>query len=272
MKAIKILIIGKNSFLANNYKNNTKIKNLTLIDRSSIDSINLEKYTHIINFSLDPKVKKKDYNLTYKLDKKICYLIKNKNIIYVLPSSRAVYSEINKIPYKENCIKKYPNGFYGKNKLKIEKDVKKIINKNYLIIRIPTLLIFDVSKRNLFISRILFNLKKLGKINFDIKSDTFKDFITIEYFSFFLDKLIKKRAKGTYNLSFGKPVLVKQVANNIISGFGKGLVKYTRNNKVKKNQSFVLNNKKIKQKINFSVSKKYILKYCRKLGKSLNYE
>ena len=58
MKNINILIIGKNSLLAKNYKKYSKIKNITNIDRFSINRLNFNKYTHIVNFSFDPNLKK----------------------------------------------------------------------------------------------------------------------------------------------------------------------------------------------------------------------
>ena len=81
MKKINILIIGKNSLLAKNYKKLSKIKNITIIDRFSINRLNLNKYTHIINFSFDQNLKKKSINFKNQLDEKISKKIKDKGII-----------------------------------------------------------------------------------------------------------------------------------------------------------------------------------------------
>ena len=53
----------------------------------------LSLITHLINFSIDPKIYFKEYNSTNHIDEKICNLIKNKNLIYIFPSSRLIYKK-----------------------------------------------------------------------------------------------------------------------------------------------------------------------------------
>ena len=256
MKKTKLLIIGKKSLIANKYYKLSKIKNIDIISRASINNINLKKYSHILNFSFDPKNFKKNYNLTNKLDKKICKLIKNQNVIYILPSSRFVYSSSKN------------KSLYGINKRKIEKDIIKIKKKNYLLLRIGNILTFDISNRSLFISKVLRNLKKFKFIKLDLDKNTYKDFITLDVLSSILDKLINKKVTGIFNLSSNIPIKVHDVAKGIIKGYGKGTIIYEEN--LKKNDSFLLNNKKLKKVIKFKISKKQILNYCRFLGRRLD--
>ena len=54
---------------------------------------------------------------------------------------------------------------------------------------------------------------------------------------------------------------------SILNGFGSGNISYTA---IKKNNSYCLDNKKLSKNIKFSISKKYILNYCKNLGKKLN--
>ncbi len=62
MKKIKILVIGKKSLLASCIKNNSKIENIKFIQYKNLKNINLNKYSHIINFSIDQKNFTKEYS------------------------------------------------------------------------------------------------------------------------------------------------------------------------------------------------------------------
>ena len=254
MKRIKILVIGKKSLLASCIKNNSKIKNIKFIQYKNLKNLNLNTFSHIINFSIDPKNFTNEYSHVRKIDKNICNLIKKNNYIYIFPSSRLIY-------------KKSKNNFYGRNKRKTEIEIKKIVKK-YLILRISTLLTFDYSNRNLFISKALKSLKTKKKIEIDISKNTYKDFITSKFFAYIFDKLVKKNITGTYNLSSNIPIKVNEILKNLIKGYGKGEVVLKK--PFKKNHSFVLNNVKLKNKVKFKLSKKDILNYCVKLGKQLN--
>ena len=116
MSDIKILVIGKKSLLSNCFKSKTSIKDVTYQSYKNINKIKFNKYTHIINFSIDPKIYKNDYNFINKIDLKICKKIKKLNCIYIFPSTRLVYSRSK-------------SNIYGINKKKIETDILKIKKK-----------------------------------------------------------------------------------------------------------------------------------------------
>ncbi len=267
MKNINILIIGKNSLLAKNYKKFSKIKNITNIDRFSINRLNFNKYTHIVNFSFDPNLKKNSINFKNQLDEKISKKIKDKDIIYIMPSTRLVYSNVKKSIFKESHKLSKIDNIYGKNKRLIELRLSNVLKKNLLILRISTILLFDKSSKNLFISRVLRSLKKKNKVVFDININTAKDFITIDKFSDALDKLIISKKTGIFNISSGFSIKIKSILKKIITGFGSGQTIYTSLNK---SNSYYLDNKKLSKNIKFSITKKHIFKYCVSLGNKLN--
>ena len=250
----KILIIGKKSFLTACYKKYSSLKKIKIISYKDINKINYENFSHVINFSIDPKNFTHNYNQTNKIDKKICKLICNKNCIYVFPSSRLVY-----LKEKKN--------FYGINKKKIEKDIKKF-QKKFLILRIGTILMYDTSNRNLFISRALNSLKKKNLIELDISKNTYKDFLIAKVLIKMIDSLLNKNVTGTFNLSSNIPIKVYDIFRGIIKGYGRGKIAFKK--ELKKNHSFLLNNTKLKKKIRFKISKKDILNYSIKIGKQLN--
>ncbi len=252
---IQILIIGKNSFIAKKYLEYSKFKKqITSISHKEIRDIDYKKFTHLINFSYDLKIKTQKYNKTNLIDKKICELIDNKNLIYIYPSSRAVL-KIDK-----------SREYYGKNKLIIEKLIKQYRKSKYLILRISNALDFDLNGRNLFISQLLSTLKKYNYIKLDLHRDTYKDFIPLYFFSKCLDSLIEINKTGTFNTSSGVKTRIGELTNEIVKGYGKGKIIYL--SKLYRD-SFVLNNSKLKKTVNLSISKKEILDYCYLIGKKL---
>ena len=267
MNRINILIIGKKSLLAKNYTNHSKIKKITITDRHNINKLNLKNFSHILNFSFNPNLKKKKVSFKNQLDNKISNIIKGKDIIYILPSTRFVYSNLKKPFFKESYKIKKIDNIYGFNKRKIEVRLHKILKKKLLILRISTVLLFDTSAKNLFISRILRSLKSSNQIFFDIDTNLSKDFITIDKFSDALDQLILKKKTGIFNLSSGFSIKIKSKLFKILFGFGSGKINHTV---VNKSNSYYLDNKKLSKNIKFSISKKHILDYCVSLGKKLN--
>lgn len=254
-KEIQILVIGKNSFIAKNYLKYSKLKKkIILISHTEIKNVDFKKFTHLINFSYDAKIKKLNYHKTNLIDKKICALINNDKLIYIYPSSRAIYKIDNK------------RKFYGKNKLMIEKLIKKSRGSRYLILRISNLLEFNLEGSNLFISQLLNSLKSSNLVKLDLCKKTYKDFIPLYFFSKCLDFLIVKNGTGTYNISSGKKIRVYDLARAIIDGYGRGKIVYLDK---RYRDSFVLNNSKFRKFSNFSISKKKILDYSYLIGKKL---
>ena len=64
----KILLIGKNSNLCKAYVNKSKIKNFDVFSHNQINTINYSKYSHLINFSFNPKLLKTAYKKKFDID------------------------------------------------------------------------------------------------------------------------------------------------------------------------------------------------------------
>jgi len=266
----KILLIGKNSRLCKLYIKKSKIKNFDIYTHDQINFINYSKYSHLINFSFNPKLFKNKYNKKLDIDIYLSKKAKEYKLYYIFFSTRYVYSKFNKLPAKEMLKNLNPENIYGKNKLKIEKKLKKKLKNKLLILRLGTFLFFRLGvNRTLFCEKLLHTLYRKKTIFFNIKKNTVKDFITDDHFVKNLDILIKKKITGTYNLSSGISIFSEEVAEHIINGFGKGKILFQ---KIKPNSySFLMDNKKIRNKTSISSSKKNILDYCKQMGKKLSY-
>ena len=266
-KKVNLLIIGKNSLLCRIFLENTKIKNFSIYSRNDLKKINFNRYTHIINFSFNPILKKIRYKKQFDFDFKLSEIVKEYSMIYIMISSRLVYSSSKKRLKESTKIYK-PTTNYGKNKLIIEDEIRKKMPFKYLILRVSNILYKDIKKkRNLFFYNALQSLKEKNKILLNFESSTFKDFITPDFFSNSLDKLIFRNAVGTFNFCSGIKIKVEDIVKKIIEGYGKG--KFLYSSKKINNESFFMSNKKLYTKTNIYLSLKQITNYSFNMGKTL---
>ena len=131
---MRLLIIGKNSILCKLFLENTRISSFEIYSRDEVQKINFNNFTHAINFSFNPALKNSKYNKNLDFDLKLSRILCKYKIIYILISTRFVYSGINS-QCTEKIKKLKPKTVYGKNKLIIENKIKKIIPENHLILR-----------------------------------------------------------------------------------------------------------------------------------------
>jgi dTDP-4-dehydrorhamnose reductase len=267
---MNLLIIGRNSLLCRLFIENTRIKNYQIYSRNEIKKIKFNNFTHVINFSFNPELKKNSYKKKLDFDLKISKIVSKHKIIYIFISTRFVYSGING-QFIEKIKKLEPTNIYGRNKLIIENIIRKTIPKRYLILRLSTMLYFNLNyKRKLFSYTMLSRLKKNKIISFDFREDTYKDFILPDYFAKCLDALILNKVTGIYNICSGLKIKVKNIAKKIIYGFKKGkIIFYSKNNE---NQSFSMSNKLIFKKTGIFLSLKEINDYCIRMGMRIKNE
>jgi dTDP-4-dehydrorhamnose reductase len=268
---MNLLIIGKNSVLCRLFIANTRIKHLQICSRNEIKKIDFNNFTHVMNFSFNPKLKKLGYNEKLDFDLRLSKIVAKYKIIYILISTRFVYSGINN-KYTETAQRTInPKNIYGKNKLIIENKIRKIIPKNHLILRLSTILYFNMDyKRKLFSYTMLSSLKKFKKIYFDFNKNTYKDFILPSYFAKCLDKLILNNSRGTYNLCSGVKIKVKKIAEKVVKGFKSGKIIFKEI--IKADQSFSMSNKLIFAKTGILLSLKEIYDYCVNMGIKMKNE
>lgn len=258
----KLLLIGKKSFISNliykYLKKKIKINKISFEDFTNKNDNFLKKFTHICNCSIKKKYQRDKYSIKHDIDLEIIHRIKRFKIKYIYLSSRKVYFPNNNI--KENS-KLRPNCNYSKNKLITEKKVKKILPNRFLILRISNI-IGKINKKSVnrkvsvtFIDNF-YKFKKRKKIFYE---NFYKDFLSEKQFSLIFNEILKKDLKGIYNISLGQKVFISEILlalnkNNIDERFCK-LDPIS-------NDNFVLNNQKLKNKINIKITKKDLLKYC----------
>lgn len=265
-----ILIVGKNSFIGSNLFNSLKfyflVKIVKFDDILDKKENYFKKFNYIINCTSSNRFNKNLYNEKYDHDFLIAQKIKNLKILQIFLSSRKVYRIKNNI---KETQKTHPVCNYSKNKIRTENKLKKLLKEKVLILRISNLVgikNFNNKKRKIhktFGDIFLENIKK-GII---IKNNkNYKDFLSIYKFCEIVEKLIKVRAFGTYNISLGKKVYLDKLVKwlNEFNDHQNKLKEMPNNYK---KQSFYLNNDKLMKKINIKNRLIDLENDCKKISK-----
>jgi dTDP-4-dehydrorhamnose reductase len=268
---IKLLIIGKSSFIASNIflnlKNKINIKKIKYSECIRKDSFFFSKFDYILNCSLHKKYVLEKYKKKYDFDYNILNKITNLNINYIFLSSRKIYRP--KLNTRETD-KIQPQDNYSKNKFITEKYIKKIIPNNCLILRISNVvgmrIVNNNRSHNLFLDNFILNLKNNSLLK---HNNSFKDFISINQFTDIFLKIIQKNLKGVFNISLGKRVYVKEILQWLTSSCKKSLKSKNFNNKILNNDSFTLNNTKLKKILNISINKEDLKIYCLSISRKI---
>ena len=266
----KILIIGKSSFLGSHLytylKNYFNVNKISYEKFSSLTLPSLEKFTHIINCAIHPKYRTKTYSSKYDIDVKISKKIKDINLKYILFSTRKIYREKFNIKETDKIETKCN---YSKNKFKTEKKLSSLLKKNLIILRISNILGINKNLKNkrkihkLFLENYINFVKNNKLVKFD---NNFKDFITIEQFCNVIHKIITSKIYGTYNLSLGKKVYLKEIIKWLNKSETNRII---INDKTDMKNSFTLSNKKLFSKIKINLKKNSLKFFCNKINSNI---
>lgn len=198
----------------------------------------------------------------------ICKFIKNKNIKFVMLSTRQVYQPKLKITEKS---KLNPINNYAKNFIISEKYCKQIMNKNITIIRISNVVGFDngKKKRLSMIKKILFGIKS-KRIILDSSYNFKKDIFPVKFFCYYVYEIIKKKYKGLINLGTGQSFTLLELVKIFLKNNSDVVVEI--NKKIEsKDQSYTYDIKKLFNLTKIKFTKKQVLNELKKIRKkSLN--
>ena len=271
-KKIKLLIIGKDGFIASNIfsilKKKIYIRKIKYSDFLIKNKKYFSSFNYIINCSLHKNYVLQKYKKKYDLDYVILNKINNLNINYIFLSTRKVYKPKFNTSENQNVN---PVDNYGKNKIITENYIKMVRPNNYLILRISNIIGFRLKNNKkshtLFFDNFLHSVKSNSLINYN---NVFKDFISIDQFAYILLAILNKNLKGIYNVSLGKKVYIIEIL--------KWLTFYCKKNLKLINcaqirnynfDSFTLSNKKIKNALNIHIKKEDLKTFCLTLSKNL---
>ena len=264
----KILIFGKNSFIGSNLYTFLKNKHIVKIKSFNSKSLkNINKFDYVINCSINKKYINKTYSPNNDFDFKIVNKL-SKDTHFIFLSSRKIYEPKANI-YEGSKVKCSNN--YEKNKFITEKKILKIKGDKSIILRISNIIGFKkYNPRKVHDTYLDYLISKIKKREIILNQNEFKDFLDITSFSKIIDLIIKKKVFGTYNISIGKKVYLKELNNWLLSSIkNKRKFRIIKIKNNKKKQSFYLNNSKIKKKIKIDINIAQLKKECIKLSKKI---
>ena len=260
---MKILIIGKNSritqFLKDYIDKSFQITVKNYIDVIKKNQIFFKKFNFIINCSSNKEYINSIYNSKNDFDLKIVKKIIKSRTSYIFLSTRKIYKP------KSNCSEKTnpnPACNYSRNKLITEKKINRLLKNKVLILRISNLIGKPLKKSNRKVSMTFIdNFFKYSKENIILYENHFKDFLSVNQFTRIFYNILKNDLNGTFNVSLGKKVYVSEIIKRLNI---KKSLKFKKI-KIKKKDSFYLNNKKLNKILKLKLTKKELLNYCHKI-------
>lgn len=219
----------------------------------------------IINFSISALAYGENYDLDLDTNILIANSIKSlKHCRLVMLSTRQVYGSQNYLT-EEALVA--PVSQYGINKLRVEKEVLKILGPDRVVIlRCSNIFGLELG-RSTFMGLMCTSLLESNTINFDCSEGTIKDFLSVVDFVEVLRGVISEGLHGVFNVGSGIGLDCGSVARALCHGFGSGEIFFGDK---KTEEGFVLDISKIRQVIRYpSMSEEVILSHIRNIGLQL---
>ena len=259
------LLIGSNGLLGSSIKSKLNLKKVMCVARTdsdyNIDLKNLKKFKKIFdkyefknvincaaitNLSQCEKEKKKTKKINLELPILLNNLSKKMKFNLIHISTDQVYCKGKSNKFKETDKISFLN-YYSKTKFLAEKILMN--NKKSLIIRTN----FTGFKKNLnktFVGWLLDNIKRKKKIS--LFNDFYVSTIDVNFCSKVIIKLIKKKAKGIYNIGSRKSISKERFAILFANKMGKKLnynsVSSTKSD-IKRPKNITMDTSKIERKL-----------------------
>lgn len=263
-KKKKLLLIGKYSFISSNLfsflKNKLIVKKISFENFNKLNDKKISSYNYICNCAISKKYLSQKYKSSNDFDFLIINRIKKFSSKFIFLSTRKIY--LPKANLKENDSLN-PQDIYSMNKLITEKKIKKYLKNNYIILRISNLIgrPLNNNKKRKVSKTFIDNFFKFKNKQTILYENHFKDFLSIDQFVKIFYQILKKNPNGTYNVSLGEKVFIKEIIDALNN---KKILKFKKI-RIKKSDNFYLNNTKLKKLIRINLSKKDLLKYCYKM-------
>ncbi|MEZ5163684.1 MAG: sugar nucleotide-binding protein [Fimbriimonadaceae bacterium] len=261
----QILVVGRNSFIANAlFDTDRSLPWRTIGHSDPIDDSTLDGIDTVINFALHPDLRRGEYDSAKDLDFQIAMKIRDKDIRYVLVSSRKVYDAEHQWNVKEGDNLE-PDAPYGMNKAITEKKLTAILHDKLSILRVANIVGYEVPRsRGSFMAMMLGGLKEEDTITLDVNPSVRRDFVSAPKAGEALARFLNNPQPGIFNFGSGHAVAMGDIAHALIEGFGRGKINVI-NDRV--HDEFVLNTEKFSGTYGEVETPESLLTYCKELGK-----
>lgn len=217
---MKVVLVGKNSFLARLFRARTKLLDIVELSHGDVASTSFASADCVINFALDPRLMREPYDSERDIDLAIAAKLPA-STRYVMMSSRMVYAADE----AAGAVEHRATGLnqYGCNKLETERRLHGLLGDRLAIVRVANVLGWDAGcPRTSFLLRVIGSLRDNNRIVYDISPFVRKDFITAEYLVHAIEQACAPSCAGAFNLGSGMAIEVGHIAMWIIEGYGRG--------------------------------------------------
>ena len=269
---MRVYLVGNKSFIQKNFYNlySKKLKLIKITFDQLIKTNPVSDRDIVVNFSFDNYFFKNKYTVNKDRDLKLLRLLKNKEILYIILSTRMVYKQ--RINLKETSLKR-PLNTYARNKLIIEKRCSEIknIKSKILILRLSNIIGYEINRiRSSLMSKIINGIKKKN-IQLDDSWNKKKDLMPVELFCKVLFNLIQKRVSGILNIGSGVSISLLELSKILLNStkfknINITIKKLDYNN----DDSYSYNISKLKNFYKFNYNKKNLINDLKKISKKIH--
>lgn len=219
----RLLLLGKNSFIARHLLAILPAEHVIARSHDDLDAPDLlDGIDVVLNCARHPGSSSDDYDLEpLDPDLRLAERIGDRDLPMIMLSSRKVYAPSDR-PLREDSPLG-PSDAYGRNKLKAEAGVKKILGERLTILRLAN--IFGDERlpgRRSFLAMTLNRLAEQGQIRYDMSPFVERDFLPVQILASLLARIVLEPPGGIMNIGSGIPLPTGRIALWIMEGFGGG--------------------------------------------------
>lgn len=214
-----VVAVGKSAFLARAVRDKSPQGWIFLSHADALKDTSWTKTaTTVVNFAFSPALRTNEYDTSEDIDSKLAAL---SPAHYIMVSSRAAYGPATGDFGLRETQEAKPSTLYGRNKLKIELSLEKMLDSRLTILRLSN--VFGHERgRNTFFGRALSGLAEHRTITFDMNPAQQRDFLAAWHFAGALIKIAANPAPGLFNLGAGYATPCSDIASWLIEGYGEG--------------------------------------------------
>jgi nucleoside-diphosphate-sugar epimerase len=227
----KILITGTNSFVGKNFRHYSKFKNVDEISlfENKPENIDYKKYDVVIHLvAIVHQTKKIPESEYIRINKDLCIAVaesakKDHVAQFVFLSTVKVYGKflMGSDPWDESS-ECHPNDSYGKSKYEAEKALKALESPEFTVSIIRTPLVYGEEVRANMLS-----IMKLVKFSYILpfkNVNNRRNFTSAENLVSFIDKIIEKKASGTFIAMDTDAISTSDLVIMIAKRLGKNII------------------------------------------------
>lgn len=183
----------------------------------------------VIGCAIHPLHRTEAYDRAYDLEREFAEAAARAGARFIMLSSRRVYPENSRWGASETDPATGDDTAYGKNKARTEGHVLDALGDHACILRLSNVFGFEYQAggpaRASFFGLMLSRLKTCDEIYLDIAQETRRDFIPAEWVAEAVVQAALSGASGIMNVGAGEPIACGAVAQQVISGYGRGRIR-----------------------------------------------